>query len=335
MDPFSHALVGATFSAACCRKKQLLRLAALTGFFAGMTPDLDIFIRAENNPMFGLGFHRHFTHSLLVAPFIAALFAGLVWLLFRKSYAFATLFAFALPAVLMHGMLDSMTNYGTHLFWPFTNRRESWSVISIIDPIFTLTLLALLIAMVVKRARGLAIMGVCFAGLYWSAGYYQRFQATQAMEAVASERGHGIERMEVKPALGNILVWRAQYEAGGLIYTDAFHTSPWRGVVHYPGASIPRAVPDEALKARLSAPQWQDVEYFNFFSDGWIAYTNEAHTTLGDMRFAMLPNQQGPLWQITLSPDDAAAQHVTFENIRNRTPEDVKTLWRMIQGKEL
>ena len=76
MDPLSHAMVGATVAALRARKKEWIRPAIICGLVAGMSPDLDIVIRDAANPMFGLGFHRHFTHSLAFAPFGALLVRG-------------------------------------------------------------------------------------------------------------------------------------------------------------------------------------------------------------------------------------------------------------------
>jgi inner membrane protein len=65
MDPLSHAVLGATAAAFKASKREHLRAAALCGALAGMFPDADILIRSADNPMLGLGYHRHFTHSLI------------------------------------------------------------------------------------------------------------------------------------------------------------------------------------------------------------------------------------------------------------------------------
>ena len=108
---------------------------------------------------------------LAFAPLGALMVAGFMWLWLRKKLSPKYIYVFCLAGIGMHGVLDSMTNYGTHLFWPFSNQRESWSIISIIDPIFTLTLLAFLICAVRARARHYAIIGAIFAMSYWSLVY--------------------------------------------------------------------------------------------------------------------------------------------------------------------
>ena len=330
MDPVSHAIVGGTVAALLCRKPEIIRAGILCGVVAGMSPDLDVLFRAENNPMFGLKYHRFFTHALVFAPLGALLMAIFLWPWLRAKLFFRHIYVFCLAGMGMHGLLDAMTNYGTHLFWPFTDRRESWSIISIVDPVFTLTLLGLLLCTVFLRVQKYAVIGALFAISYWTLGLYQREQATSAMLTIAHSRGHVVERFEVKPSIGNLLVWRAQYEYAGNIYYDAFHTSPWRGNVLYEGGYLPLFVPPE----NISETQKQDLDYFTFFSDGWLAYAPGVDGLIGDMRFSMLPNQSGPIWGIRLQPETPEA-HVLFENIRTRSEGDVARLWSMIKGDQL
>jgi inner membrane protein len=174
------------------------------------------------------------------------------------------------------------------------------------------------------------IIGTLFAISYWSLGWYQREQATNAMQQLAEMRGHTVVRYEVKPSIGNLLVWRAQYESAGNIHYDAFHTSPWHGDITYEGGDIPLFVAPETI----SAIQRHDLEYFDFFSDGWLAYAPEGDGLIGDMRFSMLPNQSGPIWGIRLQPE-RPNEHVLFENVRTLKEGDVARFWSMIKGNQL
>jgi inner membrane protein len=242
--------------------------------------------------------------------------------------SFKAMYLFCLAGISMHGILDAMTNYGTHLFWPFINRRESWSIISIIDPIFTLVTFVFLLCAFYFKHRKYALIGAVFAMSYWSLGLYQREQATDAMYERAKTRGHMVERFEVKPSIGNILVWRGQYMYKGNIYYDAFHTSPWRGNITYQGGHLPIFVPPK----NISEIQKRDLDYFSFFSDGWLSEAPDSKGLVGDMRFSMLPHQPGPLWGIRLQPKKPDS-HVLFENIRIRQEGDIKQLWSMIKGE--
>ncbi|NBX66492.1 MAG: metal-dependent hydrolase [Proteobacteria bacterium] len=327
MDPFSHALVGGTFAAAS-RYTPHIRAAVLCGVVAGMMPDIDVLLRETGNPMLGLGLHRHFTHALVFVPFGALIIASFLWL-FLKSLPMRFLYFYSFMGILTHGILDSLTNYGTHWLWPFTNRRESWSVISIVDPIFTFTLLGLLIASAVQKTRRYVLIGVAFAGLYLGFGLYQRGQATEAMMAQAQARGHDVVRYEVKPSIGNLFAWRGQYEHAGRVYVDAYHVSPWRGHVVYEGGSLPLY----KHQTDVGPLQQKDFEYFEFFSDGWVARAPSDQNLLGDIRFSMLPNSLEPIWGIKFQSDPA--KHVLFENVRSRKEGDFARLWAMIKGEPL
>lgn len=331
MDPLTHGILGATAATLGTRQRTALGIAALCGALAGMSPDLDVIIHSTDNPMLGLAYHRHFTHALVFAPLGALVVAGALWLLFlRRRLGFAAIYLACLLGISTHGLLDALTNYGTHLFWPFTERRESWNIISIIDPIFTLTLLTLLILALVKKSRRYVAAGALFALLYWSAGYYQREQATAAMFERAAEQGHVVERFEVKPSFANIIVWRTHYQYQDRMYVNAIHVSPWRGYVVYAGGDVPLY----NAPADLPPLQQRDVDYFTFFSDGWVALSPTDNVLIADMRFAMLPNAIAPLWGIRLQPD-AADKHVLFERNNRRSENDLSTLWRMIAGKPL
>ncbi len=330
MDPLSHALVGSVSASLHCKRKEWLRAAVLCGVVSGMAPDLDVLIRDAANPMLGLGYHRHFTHALIFAPFGAFITAAFAWLILRRKISFWVLYGFSVAGMGMHGVLDAMTNYGTHLFWPFTNRRESWSIISIIDPIFTLTLLTLVLLTVFKKSRRFVIAAACFAAFYWGIGFYQNRQATDAMRQLAASRGHVVEHHEIKPSFGNLLVWRTQYLHKKKIYIDAFHVSPWRGRVLYEGGSLALFTPPN----KISDVQKRDLEFFTFFSDGWLAYAPLKKDLIGDVRFSILPNQLDPIWGIRLVPESPES-HVLFENTRIRREGDWAELWQMIKGEKV
>ena len=68
MDPISQGIVGSSFSQSCAHNKNSLMLISVIGFLSGVAPDIDIFIRAEQDPLLFLEFHRQFTHSLIFIP---------------------------------------------------------------------------------------------------------------------------------------------------------------------------------------------------------------------------------------------------------------------------
>lgn len=333
MDPLSQAVVGVTLAVACCPKKEWVKPAVIAGVVGGMLPDLDVLIRSGADPLLAVEYHRHFTHSLAFIPIGGLLAAALCWPALKKKLPFLWLYIFAALGYATHGILDSMTNYGTHLLWPFDDRRESWNLISIIDPVFTLTLLVLCGLAYRKSARGYVLAGAAFACFYWSLGYVQRETATKYLYQLASQRGHAIERFEAKPSFANIVVWRTQYQYAGRYYIDAVRLFPAAPAKWYEGESV-RAFDARQWAASQDAGsrRARDVERFSFFSDGWLAQTSDAPPVISDMRFAMLPNSAEPLWGITLG---AESEPVQFVSLRRNRADALPILWKMVRGEDM
>ena len=220
MDPVSQGLVGAVLPESVSNKKEI-RLASLTGFLSALLADIDILIRSSEDPLLVLEYHRHFTHSLIFIPVGGLIAAGLLWPLMRKRLGFGKIYLFATLGYATGGLLDACTNYGTQLLWPFSDVRIGWNVISIIDPIFTLTLAFFVVIAVVKKSRYTARAGLVFAVCYLLFGFFQRERAEEFIRMIADERGHEIERVTVHPSLGNLILWRSVYESDGEYYADA------------------------------------------------------------------------------------------------------------------
>lgn len=109
MDPVTQASIGAAAAALMCRRGETRR-ALLLGALAGAAPDIDVLIRSETDPLLALQYHRHFTHSLFIAPFIGLLVAVLFKLaFFWKAWAYGRLALFGVSGALTHGLIDACT----------------------------------------------------------------------------------------------------------------------------------------------------------------------------------------------------------------------------------
>ena len=84
MDPCSQGLLGACFAASFAKRNNI-KIASFCGAFGGLVPDLDIFIKSNNDPLLFIEYHRHFTHSLAFVPIGGALAAFFLLLLFSKK----------------------------------------------------------------------------------------------------------------------------------------------------------------------------------------------------------------------------------------------------------
>ena len=84
-----------------------------------------------------------FSHSLFVLTGLAALLAWLIRRYWRQApYGGRRLFLTLWLVLVTHPLLDAFTVYGTQLFWPLAPVPESWAAVFIIDPVYTVPLLA-------------------------------------------------------------------------------------------------------------------------------------------------------------------------------------------------
>ncbi len=330
MDPLSQAAIGAA-AAQSGSRSSTLRSALWIGALSGMAPDLDVFIQSDTDPLLALEYHRQFTHSLLFIPFGAFFCALAFYPIARKHLDFKTVWFFAALGFGTHGLLDACTTYGTQLLWPLTNTRFAWHNVSVIDPLFTLPLLALLIASAVRRRPAYAVCGLCWAICYLSIGVLQHQRALSAAEQIVSHRQHDPIRLEVKPGFANLLVWKALYEYNGRYYVDAVRT----GVTptYFPGESAPKFnLAKNFPSLDPDSQQATDIERFRWFSDDWLAIDSSDAQLIVDMRYSQLPNAIQGLWGIRIMPEKGATQHVEWTVQRETGAEELTVFWQQLMG---
>lgn len=329
MDPLTHGLLGVAVAVAVAPREHR-RSAALVGFLAGEFPDLDVFLRSQEDPLFGLAMHRHFTHSLLLAPLIGLAMAWLVVRCSRWRGSEVTVRHLGVAGVLAafsHAFCDVWTSYGTRWFWPFSDQRVSWDWISVIDPLFTLPLLPMVIYGVIRRSRTWMLRAMAWAMLYLSLCVVQKHRVMDAARAVAERQGHRYERLTVKPSFGNIVVWRALYEVDGRAEVMCFRAGQEVSLLGQSRAPLVRLTDLPEIDA--TSVLGQDIKRFAHFSDDWLAWHPQHPGVLGDLRYALRPDVVSPLWGIKVDPR-VPASHVAFLSFRSARDEGWKELWAMI-----
>jgi inner membrane protein len=193
--------------------RQIGRRALVWGGICGLLPDLDVLVPL-GDAVRDFTYHRGPSHSLFVlAAFTPLMVYGILrthpqtaahrirwrWLVFL---AFAT-----------HVLLDCLTVYGTQIFWPLPTPPVMWSTLFIIDPAYSLPLLAgVLAAMIMSRqtTRGHTLNAACLAistvYIFWSIG------AKIHVENIAREsfrqQGIGHSALLTTPTAFNTLLWR-------------------------------------------------------------------------------------------------------------------------------
>lgn len=329
MDILTQGLLGGVLAQSVARKEEK-RLATLVGVFSGLLADADFLIRSSSDPLLNIEYHRHFTHSLLFIPFGAAIALILLWPFLRQKISISRLYVFCLAGFSMSGVLDACTSYGTHLFWPFSDERVSWNIISIVDPIFTMVLLvALLLGLKLRRIQ-VARIGLLLCGLYLGLGFIQLQRAQQVADELVQLRGHQIQQHVVKPTLGNLLLWRSIYISDNQIYVDAIRLGLLGGYKAFEGESVEQFSLGKDLPNLDAASQlYKDIQRFRTFSDGYMAYDPGQANVIGDIRYSMLPVSVRPLWGIVIYPDQPE-RHADYRFFRDSSPEVRQAFLKML-----
>jgi inner membrane protein len=211
MDSLSQIALGATVGMAVMGRRTAVWKPALWGAVCGTLPDLDVFID-HGDAIRNMVLHRSESHalfwlSLLSLP-LAALIARLhgEWGLVRRWWLAVWLM------LVTHPLLDAMTVYGTRLLLPFTDQPYAVGSVFIIDPLYTLPLLAGGAWALIARGSA-AGLKANLAGLVLSTAYLAWGAAAQAhVERTAREalQAQGVKATQVlvAPTAFNTLLWR-------------------------------------------------------------------------------------------------------------------------------
>ncbi len=334
MDPLTQGALGAVLPQSAARGRQAAS-AGLLGFLAGMAADLDVLIRSSTDPLLFLEYHRQFTHALIFIP-VGGLICALVLhallgrrrgLLFRQSWAFCTL------GYATHALLDACTTYGTMLFWPFSDARIAWNTISIIDPLFSVPLLAGIVLSATRQRSHYARLALLWACCYMALGLVQRNNAQEMGYALAAQRGHTPQRLEAKPSFANILVWKIVYATPERFYVDAVRAGLAPRV--FPGASVAKFEVERDMPwLDQASQQARDIERFRWFSNGYIARDPVNANRVIDIRYSMVPNEVAPLWSLELRPGANPEAHAAYRVHRDADRAGASRIWQMLTGRD-
>lgn len=332
MDPLTQGVVGASLPQSLLKNKKLMIFATLFGFLSGMAADLDVLIQSKTDSLMYLQYHRQFTHSFVFIPVGAAICAGVFWLIFRRKIPFRATFWFCLLGYGTHALLDACTSYGTQLFWPFTDYRVAWNIVSVFDPVFTLPALILVAVAFFKKQRLFARIALGWMLFYLSLGFWQNQRATAAAEALIKQRGHQASRLEVKPSFANLLVWKIIYETETHYFVDAVRLALAQKV--YAGDKIEKLVLERDFPERaFTKKQKANIERFRWFSDGYLAKDPTRENFVMDMRYSMVPNEIDPMWGIALGSGES--DPVDFRFVRKMTKAKREKFMNMLKGRDL
>lgn len=217
MDSLSQLALGAAVGVAVLGRRTAVWKAALWGGVAGTLPDLDVLIE-HGDPIRNMVLHRAETHALFWLTLFSLPLAAAIARLHREWPQWRRWWLAIWLALVTHPLLDTMTVYGTQLALPFSDRPFGVGSVFIIDPLYTLPLLAGAGWALTSRGstRGLKANA---AGLLLSTAYLAWGVAAQAhVERVARDslaaQGMTAEKVLVTPTPLNSVLWRVVVLAG-------------------------------------------------------------------------------------------------------------------------
>ncbi|MFK3815895.1 metal-dependent hydrolase [Pseudomonas sp. NPDC089407] len=268
MDSITQAVLGAALQGAVLGRIQGRR-ALLYGAALGTLPDLDVIIRYAD-PVSQMTYHRGFSHSLFVLTGLALLLAWLVnkcWP--DKGYTLARLFLAFWLVLITHPLLDAFTVYGTQLFWPLQGTPQSWAAVFIIDPIYTVPLLAAVIYAISKgvtaSATRLLALALVFSTAYLGFGLAGRMAAEQRFQAALDQQGIAASEVRAVPIAFNSLVWRVLAKTPEGDYYEGISSGFDRQAPEM--QRLPRNL--QLAQALANDPLHQRLRWF---TDDWLRY---------------------------------------------------------------
>lgn len=212
MDSLTQVALGAAVGIAVMGRRTAVWKAALWGGVCGTLPDLDALVDYGDAVM-NMTRHRAESHALfwltLASPAIA-------WLVARASGEAANFrrWWLAVWAVLVtHPLLDAMTVYGTQLALPFSAHPFGVGSVFIIDPLYTVPLLAG-VAIALRGgppALRWNTLGLALSTLYLGWSVVAQLQVAGVVrETLAARDGDAAReaRILVTPTPFNTLLWR-------------------------------------------------------------------------------------------------------------------------------
>ncbi len=213
MDSVTQFALGAGVGMAMLGRRIGVGKAALAGGLLGSLPDADVFWPFDD-PVDSFVLHRSATHSLVIQALVTPLFAEALIRFFRslrdaRLRTYVTVYlCFA-----THALLDTMTIYGTRLFWPVWQEPLAVGSVFIIDPLYTLPLLVVTVwgfclkGWTPRFGRALAAAFV-LSTAYLGWGVIAQQMAEARAGRVLADARVSPERLFATPTPFNALFWR-------------------------------------------------------------------------------------------------------------------------------
>ncbi|MEM0962337.1 MAG: metal-dependent hydrolase [Bacteroidota bacterium] len=313
MDSLTQVVLGAAVGHATAGER-LGRKAAAVGCLAGTLPDLDVLAYPFLDPASELLFHRGLTHGLAFGLVAGTALGWLSWRIATWRAPAGPAAASPRPWILLwvlvlvtHSLLDAFTVYGTQLLAPFSNHPFAVSSVFIIDPLYTVPLLACLVVALLRKAPRWAAVGLAISTVYLGWGVAAQAHVRGTVQDALAERGMPPERLLVAAGPLTSLWWRGIAEHDGQIWPVSVHLLDPPRDVEIGEPLAPADLPPAAAESRTG-------QTLRWFSRDWLVRLDEVGNTVrvADPRFGRAgEGTEAPFvftWAVSTEPPYAFRQ---------------------------
>jgi len=319
VDTLTQALLGGAVGYAVAGKVSP-RKALLWGAAVAVLPDLDVFIPYASD-LDAVTMHRSWSHSWLVQSAVAPILA---FLAHKKDHTFdlKTWWWLIWLALVTHSALDALTVYGTQLFWPFMPPPVSIGSVFIIDPVYSIPLLAGFIAIVLRprslTSRRLMLSGFVFSCAYLTAGLMTQNWVVQQTKVALQQQQIKYDKILVTPTPFNIFLWRTLVINDEQYYQGFHSVFDHKETIHFSHYNR-----QSELKPLLK--DVHALQQLDWFSHGFYALEQKQHKIIArDLRmgieptyffhFVLAEQQQGKVSAIV--PYRIRGEHISVQELR-------------------
>lgn len=353
MDPVTHAALGAVVGHTLAGRR-LGGVAAFAGAMAGIFPDIDVlWAGAGEDSLSYWELHRGATHALVFAP-LAGIPLGLAgasvhaWARMRRGKPVAGIFGawvlVCVAAIVSHVLNDAVTVYGTPLFLPFSDMRVSIPAMPIIDPVFTLALLAGLAAAAAIGWRARAAQIATLSALAVAIGYValalgQNHVAERIARADPALVAAAPARVETTTTILTPWLRRVSFETPDALHVGFVSTlAPEGRPVRWHVVPIEPRARDLAQTA-LATEQGRRYRHFasGLLHPHLVARDGREYLRVGDARYGFPDDTLGGMWGVEWPIVDGAIVAGTAERYMSRpraSLEDLRELVAASLGRE-
>jgi inner membrane protein len=301
MDNLTHTAIG-LFLSRIGPGKWSPRATAIM-LVAANIPDADV-VSAAGGSLNYLHYHRHLTHSFLLAPVMALAAVACVRFLGRKPVAWPGAFAAALLAVASHLALDWTNVYGIRLLLPFSDRWLRADTTGVVD----LWIWAILALGIAAPFLGRLVGSEISSGAAKDRHHGRGFAWFALLAVLAYDTGRGVLHARVVAGLESHMVEGA-VPLRVAAMPDPVNPFNWRGIVETSGAYV---IQDVHL---VRDPGERGTVFHKPEADPAMDIARRSPIFQDFLRFA-----QYPLWRVTPYPAVENAKLVEVFDMRFGTP---------------